>query len=280
MTKPARARAAHAPELAAALAAARSAGELLRRRASEPYRVIRKSLHEMVAEVDLESQRVVLDTLNDAFPSYGVIAEERREVPAVDGPTWIVDPLDGTHNYIAGLPFSAVSIALVDSGAAADAFHLGVIYFPFEDRLFHAVRGGGAFCDDMPIQVSENDRLDKAVVCYDNQLHGDPAVLERLGRVARAAFTVRILGTATGDLCFISRGTVDARVWNATKIVDVAAGQVLLSEAGGKLTDFSGRPLGLAARDVVASNGRVHDALLAALAGDDHAAQTDHEVSS
>ncbi len=253
------------PELEAARRAAHAAGAHLRQCFREPYRVIRKSQHEMVAEVDLASQNIVLEHLAEAFPRYGIIAEERASLPSIDGPTWIVDPLDGTHNYIAGLPFSAVSIALADP----QTFHLGVIYFPLEDRLYHAVRGGGAFCDDEPIRVSTNDRLDKAVVCYDNQLHGDPAVLDNLARLARAAFTVRILGTATGDLCFISRGTIDARVWNTTKIVDVAAGYVVLTEAGGTVTDFAGRPVGLTVRDVVASNGRVHDALLAALANPD-----------
>ena len=184
--------------------------------------------------------------------------EEKKIPDSVHKLTWVIDPLDGTHNYIAGLPFSSVSVGLVDE----KGFYLGAIYFPAEEKLFHAVKGQGAFCNGEPIQVSNNDRLDKAVVNYDNQFHLSEHSFANLQRIAQAAFTVRILGTATADLCLIASGIIDARIWNATKIVDIAAGSVILTEAGGKITNFEGDPINFNACSVVASNGLVHDQVL------------------
>lgn len=254
--------------LAVARRAVREAGDGLRRSFGTPIKVIRKSLHEMVADVDIRSQNVLLRILGEAFPDHRMISEERAlDGGRVDGPTWIMDPLDGTHNFIAGLPFWGVSLAYADG----DGVQLGLIYFPLDGTLYHAVRGGGAFRDNTAIRVSANDRLDKAVVCYDNQFHLSSRSFENLERVAEEAFTVRILGTATADLCFIATGTVDARVWHATKLVDVAAGSLILREAGGTVTDFAGRPSGLEVADVVASNGHLHGRLLTLLAGAQHA---------
>lgn len=260
--------------LEVARAAAREAGTLLEARFRTPHRVVRKSRHEMVAEVDILSQRILIGRLGDAFPDHRLISEERSAPAAGDGPTWILDPLDGTHNYIAGLPNVGISLALHMAGA----FTLGVIYFPIEGRMAHAVRGRGAFLDERPLRVSDNPRLDKAVVAYDNQFHLSPQALPRLARLADAAFTVRILGAATADLCAIADGVLDARVFNRTKIVDVAAGIVILGEAGGRITDFAGRPCGLEVAEVVASNGRLHDEVLAVLAGADTDSGTDTDT--
>ncbi len=263
--------------------AAREAGALLRERFRQPYRVVRKSRHEMVAEVDILSQRILIERLGEAYPDHTIVSEERSVTATGDGPTWILDPLDGTHNYIAGLSNAGVSIALHNHGA----FELGVIDFPIEQRMAYGIRGQGAYLahagqDDRPLQVSKNARLDKAVVAYDNQLHQSPEALPRLARLADEAFTIRILGAATADLCAIADGVLDARVFNHTKIVDIAAGIVILSEAGGRITDLNGTPCGLEVKEIVASNGRVHDAVIEILNNADQPSATiaDHEESS
>ena len=245
-------------ELAVAISAAKEAGGLLREYFQKPYRVIRKSHHEMVAEVDILSQNLIVDNLLKTFPEYSVISEEKSMEKNTRSLTWIIDPLDGTHNYIAGLPYSGISIALADK----NNFYLGIIYFPMENNLYYAIKGSGAFNNNNKISVTLNDRLDKSVVTYDNQFHLSDCSFDNLRRLAEAAFTIRIFGTATNDLCLIASGRIDARVWNSTKIVDIAAGLVIVSEAGGKVTDFKGKTLGLSVNDVVASNGCVHDQLL------------------
>jgi len=243
-------------ELKLAVAAAQAAGTVLRAHFGTPYRVIRKSPREMVTEIDLKAQTAILEVL--APSGLGVETEERRLGPVQEGLRWIVDPLDGTHNYIAGLPFSGVSIALADE----THFEVGVILFPMEDRLYTAVRGGGSFLNGAAIQVSANQDISRTLVTYDNQFHLHPRSLHWFERLTRAAFTTRIFGTATNDLTLTASGRVDGRIFVNTKICDIAAGMVILTEAGGRVTDFSGRPCGLDARQVIASNGGIHEALL------------------
>lgn len=243
-------------ELKLAVEAAQAAGAVLQSHFGTPYRVIRKSPREMVTEIDLKAQAAILDIL--APSGLGVETEERRLGPVQEGLRWIVDPLDGTHNYIAGLPFSGVSIALADESH----FEVGVILFPMEGRLYTAVRGGGAFCNQEAIRVSQNRDISRTLVTYDNQFHLHPRSLEWFDRLTRAAFTTRIFGTATNDLALTASGRVDGRIFVNTKICDIAAGLVILTEAGGRVSDFAGRPCGLDARQVIASNGGIHDALL------------------
>ena len=250
-------------ELETATKAVRAGGKIIRDNYLKSFRVVRKDIHELVADVDMFSQQKILDILVKDFPDYGIISEELNFSNTNKKMSWIVDPLDGTHNYIAGLPFSSVSVGLGDE----NGFYLGVIYFPLEDKLYHAVRSKGAFCNGKPIHVSKNDRLDKSVVNYDNQFHLNKQSFVNFERIAKAAFTIRIFGTATVDLCFISNGTIDARIWNATKIFDIAAGSVILTEAGGKITTFQENEITFNSSRVVASNSYVHEQVLNILDG-------------
>lgn len=245
-------------ELKVALKAARRGGDILRENFGRNYRTIRKSSHELVTEVDILSQTAVLDVLGQSPFDFGVYTEEQREPVQKKGKNWIIDPLDGTHNYIAGLPFSSVSIALAEEGELL----LGVIYFPGDDHLFHAVKGGGAFLNDRSVHVSGNDRLDKAVVNFDNQFHLDNNSYAIYRKLTECAFTTRIFGTATMDLCLIASGKIDGRIFLRAKAPDIAAGCLILTEAGGCLTDFGGAECGLDSTQIVASNGKIHTALL------------------
>ncbi|KAF0135265.1 MAG: myo-inositol-1(or 4)-monophosphatase [Candidatus Saganbacteria bacterium] len=247
-----------------AINAAKTAGEILKANFKKDYRIIRKSPKEMVSEVDMKSQEVICAILGRGFPSCGIITEEKRFSNVKGDKNWIIDPIDGTHNYIAGLPFSGISIALMEG----DRFDLGVIYFPMENELYYAVRGQGAFCNGEPISVSDNGVLSKAIVNYDNQFHLSENSFKYYKTLTERAFTTRILGVATRDLCFIASGKIDGRVWNATKICDIAAGIVILTEAGGELTDFSGHPCGMNSKQVVASNSKIHGELLAIFKGE------------
>lgn len=246
-------------ELRVAQAAAKAAGRIQREYFLVKNHVVRKSPRELVSKTDLESQNVVMKVLRDAFPEYKIFTEEtvnKKNYPH-DELFWIVDPLDGTHNYVAGLPFYGSSIALADS----NNFYIGVIYIPIFDFLFWAIKGKGAYCNNRAISTSNNSDLSKSMVAYDNQFYLSEDSFARYGIIVKNAFTTRIIGSAVYDLCLVASGRIDARIWNCTKICDIAAGMVLVKEAGGRVTDFSGNSVRLHVRDVIASNGLVHGKL-------------------
>lgn len=246
-------------ELKAALAAVAQAGEVLKANFGQKYRVIRKSPREMVSEVDMQAQKSILGILQQGFPEYGIITEEKTPEIDPEGQNWIIDPLDGTHNYIAGLPFSGISIGL----AHGNCFELGVIFFPMEGRLYYGVKGEGSYLNHERIHVSDNPGLSRALVTFDNQFHLNEQSFTYYRRLVERAFTTRILGTATNDLCLTAEGKIDGRIWVNTKICDIAAGIVILTEAGGKITNFDGSACTLESKKVVASNGRIHGEMLA-----------------
>ncbi len=251
-------------ELSAAVTAAKKGGEVLKRYSGQPFRVLRKSHHELVSEVDLKSQAAILDVLQTGGFEYGLLTEEKTDDIPKRGKTWIIDPLDGTHNYIAGLPFCGVSIALVEDSD----FLLGVIYFPAEDLLFQAVKGEGAYKNGERISVSENDDLGKAVVNFDNQFHRSERSFSFYKKLVDRAFTTRIFGTASMDLCLIASGKIDGRIFLDSKLPDIAAGHVIVTEAGGKLTNFDGSRCDLNSRQVIASNGGIHADLVDVVKGE------------
>jgi myo-inositol-1(or 4)-monophosphatase len=248
-------------ELELALGAARALGERQLQRFEQNYRVLRKEAREFVTSVDLECHDLAYEWLGRSAP---VLSEETRTAVHEDHDLfWIVDPLDGSHNYIAGLPNFGASIALVENGR----FVLGVIGIPSFGETFHAVDGQGAFRNESLIRVSTNAALSKAMVTYDNQFHLSPDGFERYRRVVEAAFTTRILGSAAYDLTLLARGRIDARVFNCAKVFDVAAGIVIVREAGGCLSDFDGGAVKVSTRRILASNGLIHDELLSVLKG-------------
>lgn len=245
-------------ELTFAVEAATAAGEILKENFRQQYRVIRKSPKEMVSIVDMQAQKAILNVLEPRFPGYGFITEEKSSTIDPARNNWIIDPLDGTHNYIAGLPFSGISIGL----ARGNDFQIGVILFPMEDRLYYAVKGQGACLNHEPIQVAPSPELSKSIISFDNQFHLNPKSFDYYKTLTQRAFTTRILGTATNDMCMTAEGIIGGRIWVNTKICDIAAGIVIVGEAGGKVTNFDGSPCTLESKQVVASNGHIHNELL------------------
>ena len=248
-------------ELELARAAAQQIGQLQLKHYESDFRVLRKEVKEFVSTVDMACHDLALRLLREGSP-HPVHSEEVRGRNEVNSERyWVVDPLDGSHNFIAGLPNFGVSIALVDRGR----FALGVLGIPFHEQLLHAVDGQGAFLNGAPVRVSDNADLSKAMIAYDNQFHMTDHMMDRYRGLVQRAFTTRIMGSAAYDLSLIVRGKIDGRVWNRTKVFDFAAGVVLVREAGGRVTDFAGNDVGVQNREVVASNGKIHDDLLACL---------------
>jgi myo-inositol-1(or 4)-monophosphatase len=269
------------PILAAevAQAAARAGGTVLMAKRLERLDVEYKDARaNLVTVADRESQRAIADTILTAFPGHAVDGEEGVAGNFDSPDVWYVDPLDGTTNFTHGLPFSCVSVALRSSTApgSGGATVAGAVYDPLHDEMFVAARGGGATLNGTPIGVSDVTRLERALVVAQAQTV-DPDEIRAYARLVERLMSVtggvRSLGSPALTLCYIAAGRLDAYCEYAMDAWDILAGQLILTEAGGLLTLFSGQPHATADRaDVIASNGYIHEALLDALNGLDREA--------
>lgn len=257
--------------------AARETGLFQRRErlVFDPSRVEEKNLHDYVSYVDRESERRLVAALSRLLPSAGFITEEATAAYSGEDWCWIIDPLDGTTNYVHGASPYAVSVALAH---LTDGIVAGVVYEPCRDECFWALKGGGAYLDDRRIGVSPVAALEAAYIHvglpYDAVCHG-AAVSALLHRFYGKVGGVRICGSAAMDICDVAAGRVDAYVEPALHIWDIAAGMLILREAGGSTVDFSGAdwldaapdPRGWASSpfDVVAANASLQKAFLQAV---------------
>ena len=221
-------------------------------------RIIRKSRKELVTNVDMECQQLSYDLLGGET-RYPILSEEVRNTGDLkEDYCWVVDPLDGSHNYISGLSVFGVSIALVKNGQSV----IGVIYLPFYNKLYSAIKDRGSYMNGEKICVSKNNSLEKSMITYDNMFHSDINIIKRLEKIIDRSFTVRITGSAIYDFSLIACGKIDSRIWNNSKAYDFAAGSLIVEEAGGKITDFNGNQITLKTVDIIASNGLVHDEII------------------
>jgi myo-inositol-1(or 4)-monophosphatase len=245
--------------------AAARAGALLRQRYREPQSISYKSEVDLVTETDREAEDIVLEVIQGAFPGHAIVAEES---PPRGGDTeyrWYVDPLDGTTNFAHGFPHFAVSIALERDGEGI----LGVVYDPVREETFSAVRGGGARLNGAPVGVSDVSALERALLGtgfpYDRRERADEYLRFWL-EAMRCSQGVRRGGSAALDLCYVACGRLDGFWEWKLKPWDTAAGRLIVEEAGGRVTDFSGAPHVLDGDETAASNGRIHEALLGMIA--------------
>jgi len=246
-------------ELEVALSAARRAGEVLREGFGAEHDITYKGEVDLVTEIDEEAERVIRKELLGTFPTYGMLAEEGGGRSGEEDARWIVDPLDGTTNYAHGLSIFCVSIALERGGQVV----LGVVHDPMGEETFVGERGRGATLNGQPIKVSDTDELIRALIAtgfpYDRAEM--PEALELFGRLAATTRGMRRLGSAALDLCYVASGRLDGYYERGIWPWDLAAGSVIVEEAGGELTNYRGDVLDLARREIVASNGRLHPAM-------------------
>jgi len=243
---------------------ARDAGEILRDRFGQPHDVRFKGTIDLVTEADRAAEDLIADRLRTLCPGHDLLCEEGSVGDAL-GATyrWVVDPLDGTTNFAHGLPTFAVSIALEDAGDPV----VGVVYDPMRDELFVARKGGGATLNGSPIRVSLVDRLIASILVtgfsYDFARRADQAEIWRdfLTRVQ----AIRQTGSAALNLCYIAAGRLDGYWERGISAWDVAAGAVIVAEAGGTVTDMCGGKFRSDDRQILASNGKLHNELLAVI---------------
>ena len=203
--------------------------------------------------------------IREAFPGHEVLAEEAHTGDVNAEHLWIVDPLDGTNNFAHKIPHYAVSVAYYREGRA----ECGIVYNPVRDEWHVAARGQGAFQDGRPVKVSEETALDRALIgvgFYYNRGALMEATLEAIGDLKRSAIHgIRRFGTASLDLCMVAMGMFGAYFELEVSPWDFAAGRLFVEEAGGRVTTCLGEPLPTARTDILASNGRLHDDVLAIL---------------
>ncbi len=256
------------PMLNVAIKAARAAGVIINRAALdvESVRVSQKMANDFVTEVDHASENIIIDTLLTAYPDHGILAEESGQTrgnPNADN-IWIIDPLDGTTNFIHGFPFYCVSIALQSRGKLEQA----VVFDPTRNDLFTSTRGRGAFLNDRRLRVSKRTRLEECLISTGFPFRPDDdftAYLQVMADVMKRTAGLRRPGAAALDLAYVAAGYSDGFFETGLQPWDMAAGSLLITEAGGLVGNFTGDADYLHQRECMAANPKVYAQLVGLL---------------
>ena len=254
-----------------AIAAAQEAGQILMDGFATGFWVKSKSPGDVVTELDFMSEEAILKRIREAFPDHAILAEESGKTESSSGPgksgyMWVVDPLDGTTNYSIHHPFFDTSISL----AFRNETILGVTHVPMTGELFRAVKGQGAFLENLktgkstPLRVSQEGDISKMLLSFCNGKSREDRV-----EIARIFQVLKLLAgdfdryrAGALEIAFVAAGRLGAYLANSQMSWDSSAGALLVREAGGKVTDFSGRPWDISSQDILATNGLVHDRIL------------------
>ena len=246
---------------------AKEAGQVLMDHFERRLAVKSKSSEiDLVTEADVASEKLIVEAIRGRYPEHSILAEEGLGGEQAGEFLWLIDPLDGTTNYAHGYPIFCVSIALQREGETV----LGVTYDPVRDELFCAEKGQGAYCNGRRLSVSGTESLGRSLVAtgfpYARASIEDNNLAE-FGRVMPRVQGVRRGGAAALDLAYVAAGRLDGYWEFHLRPWDWAAGELLVREAGGKISDVSGQSRSLGSSSMVASNGLIHEELLAALKG-------------
>jgi myo-inositol-1(or 4)-monophosphatase len=245
-------------EKAAAIKAAKAAGQFQLDHFTSSYQIWEKAPRNLVTEIDIQSQKIILEILNNSCPGIPALSEEDVASSRGSGhECWIIDPLDGTTNFSHGYPLFAVSIALERNGEIV----LGVVYAPVLDKLFCAVRGQGAKVNDKDINVSQITSLENSLLAtgfpYDawtNELNNARECVSLIKKIV----SIRSDGVSALDLCFVASGVIDGYWELDLEPWDMAAGSLIVQEAGGTVTLATGEPFSPYQRSILASNTHLH----------------------
>jgi len=245
-----------------AVAAAREAGKLITQSIGQLDRITvsKKDNHELVSEIDLRAEQHIIELLDQSYPEFNVLSEESGDLGRESGCCWVIDPIDGTHNFLHGHPHCAISIALkVDNEVVA-----AVIYDAIRNELFTARKGAGAQLDERRIRVSQVSKLADSLLCtgFPNR---DPQNtkpwLKTFALVLPRAQSIHRTGSSVLDLAYLACGRYDGFWQFGLREWDIAAGSLLIREAGGLITDMSGSTNVFKSGNLIAGNPRVHEKL-------------------
>ncbi|MBC7251903.1 MAG: inositol monophosphatase [Anaerolineae bacterium] len=245
--------------LQTAIEAARAAGQIMREQMHQTYRVQHKGPRDLLTEVDMMTEEAIVRILSARFPDHDILTEETEAPPRRSRYCWIIDPLDGTNNYAHGYPVFSTSIALT----LDDESLVGVVYEPLRDWLFHARRGGGAYLNGEPLQVSAVGQLTEALITLDwsCDLQTRARVVAAIGRLADHVGTMRVAGSAALAPCYVAAGWCEGYFHLSLKPWDAAAAVLIAREAGATATTLEGRLWQLDDPDCLVSNGLLHEPL-------------------
>jgi myo-inositol-1(or 4)-monophosphatase len=248
--------------LTTAIEAVVRAGKLQMQSFGRRFQIDKKGTIDLVTDVDVAVERMFREMVAERFPDHHVLAEEMggsRAVP--DGPCWVFDPIDGTTNYAHGIPIFCATLALEIGGVA----EVAAVFDPNRQELFTAERGGGAYLNGRPIQVSSADSLVDAVVVtgFPYDVHDRvEEIVGLFGAFVGKARAVRRLGSAAIDLCYVAAGRMDGFWESDLKPWDIAGGALIVAEAGGLVTDMHGASFNSRCGHILATNARLHDQML------------------
>ncbi len=232
---------------------AKGAGKILLKYLNKKHSVSIKADTSIVTEADKAAEKYILKKISTDFPNCSIISEESGEFVGREELVWLIDPLDGTSNYAHNFPWFSVSIGLWSHGKPL----MGVVYHPVLDELFYAEKGKGAYLNGKRIRVSETKKLSEALLTTGFYYSRGATLAQEMKlfwKMNELALGVRRPGSAALDLAYVACGRFDAFWERGLSVWDVAAGYLLVEEAGGKLTDYKGKPATLAGAEVVATN--------------------------
>lgn len=244
-----------------AISAVKEAAKLLNDNFLKPKNRSFKGRGDIVTEIDIQSEKIILDLIKSNFPDHAILSEEA----GLTGDEtvrymWIIDPIDGTTNYYYGMNPYRVGICLLEDERPI----LNVLYNPTKDEAYVAQKGGGAFLNDKKIAVSDTAELKDSVAMFHLSSKKEPRLktLAILDSIAEASSHMRMYGSCLAQLSYIASGKFDAYFNIVTSPWDILPGALLIEEAGGKVTDIHGKEIAADSTSVVASNGKVHDQML------------------
>jgi len=226
----------------------------------------KEGINNLVTEADHAAEKAIIEVIQSAYPDHFILSEETGEIRTSSEYKWIIDPIDGTVNFSNGIPLCCVSIGLEKEGQMI----MGAVYNPLMNELYFAQKGFGASLNDKKLHVSPKAKVIQSCLVtgfpytYLDAPNGPIQVFERL---IRKGVPVRRLGSAAIDLCWVAAGRFDGFYEHKLQAWDSAAGFLIVEEAGGKVTDFEGKPFSPYQPHVLATNGLIHDELLAVVNG-------------
>jgi myo-inositol-1(or 4)-monophosphatase len=246
-------------ELKTAIAAARKSGKIIMSKYGKVHPKYKKD-NTIVTEADLASEKNIKAIIKAEFPDHSILGEESGLEEHDPDYLWAIDPLDGTTNYTMMNPFFDVSIALIRKNEPV----VGVVYYPYQDEMFYAEKGRGAYMNEKRIKVSDKDKIASSILTYCNT--SDKESTEKMFRIWQTWKLlnpkVRQIGAGALEMAYVACGRVESFLMTRMNIWDVAAGTVLVREAGGKVTDLAGKEFSAKSDEILASNGILHKTLL------------------
>jgi myo-inositol-1(or 4)-monophosphatase len=239
--------------------AASKAGSFLKKQFGIIKTIEQKVDKSLVTNLDKEAERIIIEIIRKSFPDHAIIGEESGTSKEKHQFTWVIDPLDGTHNYIRGISIYGVSIGIMKD----DEYYGGAIYMPHDSSLYTAVKGLGAYKNGSRIFVTKCSTLAESTASFDSGLRNDvPRKVGFLGKLSERVFNVRMSGSSARNLTWLAEGCVDLVVEFDDHLWDFAAGVVLVREAGGMVTNHQGGGIDVDKGSYLATNGVLHNEIV------------------